>query len=403
MKILNRIHATLAIAIICFSNNSISKEEPNDWAGEINKVIANELLNSGTPSLQVAIGKNGRIVFQATQGMSDIENRTPATNSSKYRVGSVSKWFTSTAAAVLVEKGIIDVDVPIQTYCPQFPKKRWAITTKNLLTHTSGIRHYIDYEDKLKNTKNVQERESISRKRDSELLSSFTRYEDVITPLEGFKNDPLLFEPNTSWNYSSYGYRVLACVLEGASKMSYSKIMDELIFKKSNMTSTVKDDAWKIISDRTSGYRLNRKKSLRRADMRDTSENLPAGGHLSTATDLVLFALTMNSGKLSFSKNGLKNHARKTAKKNTIGQESSWRNAIPSKKYYGVGEMFFPDKSRLWVGHTGRIAGGSAIVVLQPKSDLTIAVTTNAKGWNGYISFIDKIKLILEESSDLNK
>lgn len=132
--------------------------------------------------------------------------------------------------------------------------------------------------------------------------------------------------------------------------------------------------------------------------MRDTSENLPAGGHLSTAKDLVLFALTLNSGGFSSTNSRSKNRF-----DNTVGIESSWRNAIPSEEFYGSGEMFFPDKSRLWVGHTGRIAGGSAIVVLQPESDVAIAVLTNAKGWNGYISLIDQLKLILEESSELLK
>ncbi|MFT7525022.1 MAG: serine beta-lactamase-like protein LACTB [Arenicella sp.] len=132
--------------------------------------------------------------------------------------------------------------------------------------------------------------------------------------------------------------------------------------------------------------------------MRDTSENLPAGGHLSTARDLVLFALTLNSGGFSST-----NSRSKNTFDNTVGIEPSWRNAIPSAEFYGSGEMFFPDQSRLWVGHTGRIAGGSAIVVLQPESDVAIAVLTNAKGWNGYISLIDQLKLILEESSDLLK
>lgn len=381
---------------VTFSSYSIAKKNPADWKEKISTAIDNEILKSGTPSLQIAIANKGRVVFRATKGMADIENNVLATDKSKYRVGSVSKWFTSTAAKILIEKGVLDADVPIQKYCPQYPKKQWDVTTNDLLTHKSGIRHYIDYEDKLKNVEGAQERDRIIKNRDRDQLSSYTRYIDVITPLESFAGDPLLFEPNTDWTYSSLGYRVLACVLEGAAKTSYSDLMNDLVFNSASMTDTANDDAWKIISNRTTGYRLDRQKNLRRADMRDTSENLAAGGHLSTATDLVLFASNLNS-------NAFLSPKLSSANSNTIGVESSWRNAIPSEEFYGSGEMFFPDKSRLWVGHTGRIAGGSAIVILQPDSGVSIAVLTNAKGWNGYISLMNQLKLILYESTDLLK
>ena len=393
--------AVAVVAITLFSNDSTAKQSSSGWKKEISNAIADELENSGTPSIQVAIGKHDRVIFESTYGMADLENNVIATDKSKYRIGSVSKWFTAVATKVLIADGTLDPEAPIQTYCPQFPKKKWPISSNNLLTHRSGIRHYIDYNDQLEKAESSQQREQITSNRDRELLSSYTRYEDVIAPLESFKNDPLLFEPNTGWTYSSFGYRVLACVLEGAANMNYSELMDELIFKKANMTSTVKDDAWQIIPHRTTGYKLNRNKSLRKADLRDTSENLAAGGYLSTASDLALFALALNSGKLSARRNGLKNQSWSVDNNDSVGQQSSWRNAIPSQQYYAAGEMYFPDKSRLWVGHTGRIAGGSAIVVLQPESGLSIAVTTNAKGWNGYISLIDELKLILEASSDL--
>ena len=397
--LLNSLIGLLTVFVIAsFSPSAAAEQEVDDWQKAISSAIENELKDSGAPSLQVAIGKKGRIIFKSSYGLADIENNVSATNNSKYRTGSVSKWFTSAAVKVLIETGAIDPELPIQIYCPQFPEKQWPITTNNLLTHRSGIRHYIDYDEVLENTKNVEKHKSISRNRDRDLLSSFTRYIDVISPLANFKNDPLLFEPNTNWSYSSLGYRVLACVLEGAAKMNYSEVMDELIFKKASMTDTTKDDAWDIISGRTTGYQLTREKILRRADLRDTSENLPAGGHLSTANDLALFALALNTGKLSPSGNGFEGKAWGDAGKGTIGNKSSWRNAIPSQEYYGEGEMFFPDKLRFWVGHTGRIAGGSAIVVLQPESNVAIAVMTNAKGWNGYISFMDKLKIILEEA-----
>lgn len=119
-----------------------------------------------------------------------------------------------------------------------------------------------------------------------EALSSHTRYNDVIAPLDTFKDDELVFEPGTDWLYSSFGYRLLACVLQGASNTRYVDLMDRVVFAAAGMSHTVPDDAWAVIPHRVSGYRIERG-TARRADSKDVSENLPAGGCLSTASDLV--------------------------------------------------------------------------------------------------------------------
>jgi CubicO group peptidase (beta-lactamase class C family) len=53
--------------------------------------------------------------------------------------------------------------------------------------------------------------------------------------------------------------------------------------------------------------------------------------------------------------------------------------------------MSFSNESSLWIGHTGRQAGSSSIVVLVPDEDLSIAVLTNVKGWGGYLSLVREI------------
>ncbi|NQZ87480.1 MAG: beta-lactamase family protein [Colwellia sp.] len=69
--------------------------------------------------------------------------------------------------------------------------------------------------------------------------------------MKNVKNDPLLFTPGTQWKYTSFGYRVLGCVLENAAKQSYELAMNELIFKPVKMKNTMNDDAWKIIPNRS--------------------------------------------------------------------------------------------------------------------------------------------------------
>lgn len=363
---------------------------------EIELAIRAELEQSGVPSLQVAIGRKGEVIYEGAFGLADLEQDVAASAETRYRSASISKWFTATAAMKLVEQGKLDLDKSIQEYCPHFPRKRWPITARHLLTHTSGIRGYADYETEFAQANSDEERADIERRQNRDALGTYTRYTDVVTPLANFKNDSLVFEPGTDWLYTSFGYRVLACVIEGAAGRTYQSLLDAEVFEPTGLIRTVPDDAWAIVPHRAAGYRLNRGEPIRRADMRDVSENLPAGGHLTTATDLIRFAQAFQAGQLvspesvSLMTQGLSGKGVETE------NYTSWRYAIPSRDKYAYGIMSFPNETQLWIGHTGRQAGASSIVVLVPEQDISIAVLTNVKGWGGYLSLVREIHAIIE-------
>ncbi len=365
---------------------------------KISELTIHELENSKAPSLQIAISLKDSLIFNEAFGLADIENNVAATSKTKYRTASVSKLWTATVAMMLVDKGLLNLDEPIQNYCPDFPKKEHIITTRQLLTHTSGIRSYIDLEEELKNAKNSQDSLDINNRYRQEMLGEFTRYTEIIKALDNFKNDPLIFEPGTDWHYSSQAYRVLACVLEGASNLTYQQLTKQYIFEPTSMNNTFEDDAWAIIPNRASGYRIQRGKPIRRADMRDVSENLPAGGHLTTALDLILFANSFLNEQY-FLSDKIKLMSTNYIKdiENNSEKIPLWRYAIPNKENYGYGIMIFPSEDTKRFGHTGRQAGGSAILVMIPEKELSIATLTNVKGWNGYISFTKKIEEIISQ------
>lgn len=363
------------------------------WGEQIEQASLKQLTGSNLPSIQIAVAHRNKLIYQQAFGFADIENQVKATNSTKYRIASISKWLTATTAMRLVEQGKLDLDQEVQFYCPQFPKKKWPITSRDLLTHTSGIRHYRDFESELRNVKSDKERKLIEEQQYRELLSTYQRYTDTQAPLELFKDSPLLFKPASDWHYTSHGYRLIGCVLTGAAGEKYRSLMQSMLFEQFDMSDTLADDAWQIISHRASGYRIEGAESVRRADMRDVSENLPAGGHLSTAADLSLFAQAF------FNYNILSKETVELMTKPIMSQHKKagpkWRNAIPSKGKYGYGVMTFSVDDRIWRGHTGRQAGGSAILVWVPDKELSIAILTNAKGWRGYISFTQEIEAIL--------
>jgi CubicO group peptidase (beta-lactamase class C family) len=104
--------------------------------------IATFMAASKVPGLSVAIVQDGEVVWSAGFGMADLENSVPATSQTVYRVGSISKPLTATAALALWEQGKLNLDSPVQSYCPAFPQKQWPITTRQLLSHLGGIRYY---------------------------------------------------------------------------------------------------------------------------------------------------------------------------------------------------------------------------------------------------------------------
>jgi len=389
---------TLMFCLFLFQTERSIAQNDNrllDLRKKIELAAIEEIKRTNTPSLQISIGTDNQIIYQDAFGLSDIENQVVATPKTKYRTASIAKWFTAAAAMQLVEQKKLDLDKAVQEYCPQYPLKKWTITTRDLLTHTSGIRHYIDYKKLIASAKSQEERIYLNKKHIVAQLNSYKRFNEVISPLEDFKNDALLFRPASNWKYTSFGYRLLACVIQGAADSNYRKLMAELIFTPLNMNNTIEDDAWKITPNRASGYRLQ-DGNLRRADMRDVSNNLPAGGYLSTSTDLVKFAMGFNNGLLS-KKSILQMSSPVMVEEVDVHQPLSWRDAIPSKDKYGYGLMLFSKYEKGMIGHTGRQAGGSAILVLSLDKNISIAIMTNSKGWNGYLNFAMKINSIVKQ------
>ena len=110
-------------------------------------LIQRIMIEQGIPGAQVAVSNNGRLIWSEGIGLSDVENNVPCSRDSVMRIASISKPLTAVALLQLWQKGLVDLDAPIQTYVPLFPCKTYAgkkvvITTRQLLSHLGGIRHY---------------------------------------------------------------------------------------------------------------------------------------------------------------------------------------------------------------------------------------------------------------------
>ena len=111
------------------------------------RLIRRAMLERGIPGAVVAVMKDGKLVWSEGIGYADVENDVPCTSETSMRIASISKPLTTVALMQLWQKGQVDLDAPIQNYVPEFPEKEFdrekvVITTRQLLSHLSGIRHY---------------------------------------------------------------------------------------------------------------------------------------------------------------------------------------------------------------------------------------------------------------------
>ncbi len=95
--------------------------------------------DGGPPGLSVALSVAGELVWSEDLGFADLENQVPMNGKTKMGVGSVAKSITAVALAELVEQDKLDGDAEIQTYLPEFPRKRWPITVRQVANHIAGL------------------------------------------------------------------------------------------------------------------------------------------------------------------------------------------------------------------------------------------------------------------------
>src|SRR6187549_499853 len=141
------------------------------------------LVTQNLPGLSVAVGIGGEIAWAEGFGWADMEKRVPVAPAMRFRIGHTSKALTSAAVGLLLEKGRLHLDDDIQTYVPEFPRKQWPVTLRQLMGHVAGIRHYGSGED-----------------------APTAHCERAADGLKSFADDPLRFEPDTQYGYSTFGW-----------------------------------------------------------------------------------------------------------------------------------------------------------------------------------------------------
>ena len=315
-----------------------------EYVSDVKKEIQTAMKKQGIPGLSVAIVIDNKIDYTGGFGFSDIENRVRAKPETIYRLASISKPITAIAVMQLVDAGKIDLDAPVQKYVPGFPEKKWPLTTRHLLSHLGGVRHY---------------------KRPGE-INSTKHYPKLKEALEQFADDPLIFEPGTQYKYTTYGYNLLGCVVEAASGESFPDYLKKTIFTPAKMETAQTDNLYRIIPNRAQGYRWVKGK-IQNSALADTSNKIPGGGLCSTVSDLAKLAIAMQSDRL------VKPETRKE-----MYQPATLENGRPIR--YGYGWNIRTHQGRKEVGHSGGQQRVTTWLYMVPETKGAIVLMSNREG-----------------------
>lgn len=310
----------------------------------------------GQYALSISIVKDGELVYSNAYGQLKLDDTLSVSpESSLFRIASISKSMTSTLLMMLQNNGAIHADSSIYTYLPEYPKKKYDFTIRQLGSHTAGVRTYKGME-----------------------FSSNKNYNSVADAIEIFKNDSLMFAPGTDYLYSSYGWNLLSFVAEKAAGHNFRTLMYDSVFTTFDLNHTYFNEkqATDRLKNRTDYlvYReaqvISKRGSLLHEREVDLSNKWAGGGFESTSNDVAWFIYeTFNSGKIP--QKILAQYTSKTKLNNS------------STVDYGIGWSVKEDsKGDLYIGHAGSGVGGKAMMLYYPEHKLSIAVLANVSNIN---------------------
>jgi len=283
----------------------------------------------------LTLSKNGKVIYSRAIGYSSIsENgKKPSTTLTKYRIGSISKMFTTTMIFQLVEEGKLKLATTLDTWFPTIPNAN-KITIGNLLNHRSGIHNFTndpDYQTYMTQPKTQAEMIAIIAKNAAD------------------------FQPNEKAAYSNSNFVILGFIIEKITKQPYAVNLKQRITSKIGLANTYYGGKTNVENNEC--YSFQYVGSWKQMPETDMSIPGGAGAVVSTPTDLTKFIEALFSLKL--------------VSQNSLDQMKTITEG------FGMGMFQIPFYTKKAYGHNGGIDGFGSNLAYFPEDSLSIAYCTN--------------------------
>ena len=245
---------SLIVILISFASFSVNANM-SDLSKKIDLLFDDR---SQKPGCAVGLIENGEYIHSKGYGLANLEHEIPIGMDTIFRIGSVSKQFTTMAIAILEEKGKLSFEDEMKVHIPDLVDYGEKVTINHMIHHYSGLGdyEYMDYPGRFKNAVGEEFRWG------NEDYLTNKEFHDLIKTL------PLIRKPEKKFHYSNTGYVLLALVAENASGMSLREFAEKEIFKQLGMNNSFfnddvnlpfknRADAYTPIDDESDKYKIN--------------------------------------------------------------------------------------------------------------------------------------------------
>lgn len=323
------------------------------------------------PGAQLAVSRNGQIIYSAARGMANLEFNAPLNKESMIECGSVSKQFTAAAILLLEQQGKLSVEDDVRKYVPELPDYGHTIRIYHLLHHTSGLRDWgsvMDFSGWPRTSRNYTNEHALL----------------IICRQQALNNIP-----GDEYIYSNSNYNMLVTIVERVSGKSLQEFTNANLFQPAGMKRTEwRADFRKVVPNRATAYAKNRS---------GYSTNMPNenvhghGGLLTTAEDMLAWNNFIFTGKFG----GTSLLARQlTTRPLNHGQANIYAAALVH------------DTVRGWkrISHNGATASYRCNLEYFPQLGLSIAWISNTSELDGgNINIADTVRNLLVKNSSVNR
>ncbi|MEO8438574.1 MAG: serine hydrolase domain-containing protein, partial [Chloroflexota bacterium] len=334
----------------------------------------------GIPGISATILFADGSVWQGSAGLADVVAARPVTGETAFPVASVSKTFTAALILSLVADGRLALDTRVRTYLPTL-KISDAITVRQLLDHTSGLRDFFFHP-----------------RIDHALLAEPSSVWDAARSL-GYVGKPYA-KPGTSWHYSNTNYLILGLLAEAVGDGSVAEQLRARFLTPLGLDHTFYQAAEAPKGPAVRSYRFTgTDPKLPAIDLSDGSRIVPftsvvtaagaAGSIASTASDLARWARALYGGDAL-------DAASRDAMLADIARTAAYKPGIA----YGLGVQSVAIAGHRTLGHSGRYLGARAAIRWLPDEQMAIAVVTNQSRSDVNAIVADLLRLALTPQPD---
>ncbi|CAN7653931.1 serine hydrolase [Massilia sp. LjRoot122] len=329
-----------AFAFDTVQDKPLSKRALEDLSFRLHATIA-PYFPAEAPGGIVLVVKDGQTVLRRAYGMADTTKGVKMAPEMAMRIGSMTKQFTATGILMLADEGKLSVEDEISKYLPDYPTQGKKITIEHLLTHTSGIVSYTG-------------KPGFAQRAPQDIT--------VAAQIDSFKNDPMQFEPGSTWRYNNSGYYLLGAIIEKVSGQPYHAFLEQRIFAPLGMEHTAYEGYERSKWPSAAGH-SPAEKGFGPARTLGKNQSYAAGELVSTVDDLAKWDAAVGRKLL---------------------KPATWQRAFTSYRLldgkdsnYGYGWEMTLIQGEPTIGHSGSTRGFRSYGLRVPSKGVYVAVLTN--------------------------